>query len=293
VLNYNHLYYFHVTASEGSAARAATRLGIGVSTVSEQIRHLERELGTPLFERAGGKLRLTSAGRSAFEHTSIMFRAGERLVQSLVGETTPPPVMLRVGISSGVARTVATDFLMPVFALDDCVPTIRSGECVDLLHDLRARDLDLLLCESDPGEGARSGLELVSIQQSRLVAISRRDVTLTERWEDAALVHYRPSSVYHFPIDSYLETQDLQPRIAAETDDCLIMLSAVVRGGFIAFVPWSVARESVSTGQVKIIADIKPEGVSVHALYHDVESAAIARRAVEMLVKCAHDAELG
>jgi LysR family transcriptional regulator, transcriptional activator of nhaA len=236
---------------------------------------------------------LTSAGRRAFEHTSIMFRAGERLVQSLVGENGSPPLMLRVGISTAVARAVATDFLMPLFALDECVPTIRSGECLDLLHGLRAHDLDLLLCQSDPGEAARSGLDLVSIQQSRLVAISAREVALAERWEDAALVHYRPSSVYRFPIDSYLEGQDLRPRIAAETDDALIMLSAVVRGGFIAFVPWSVARGPVSAGQVKVIAELKPEGISVHALYHNVEAATVARRAAEMLVKCAQEAELG
>jgi DNA-binding transcriptional LysR family regulator len=181
---------------------------------------------------------------------------------------------------------------MPVFALDECVPTIRSGDFADLLRDLRAHDLDLLLCESDPGQAARPGLELVSIQQTRLVGITSSEVTLSERWEDAALVHYRPSSVYRFPIDTFLEGQELRPRIAAETDDALIMLSAVIRGGFTAFVPWSVAREPVAAGQVKVVAVVKPENVAVHALYHDVESAAIARRAVELLVGCAQEAEL-
>ena len=291
MLNYNHIYYFHVTATEGSIARAAARLNVGVPTVSEQIRQLERELGTPLFERVGGKIRLTSAGRNAFEHTSVMFRASERLVQSLVGHQTPPPLMLRVGISAGVARSVATDFLMPVFALDDCVPTMRSGESADLLRDLRAHDLDLLLCEADPGAAARPGLELVSIQKTRLVAITAHEVTLADRWEDAALVHYRPGSVYRFPIDAYLEEQDLRPRLAAETDDALIMLSAVMRGGFTAFVPWSVARDAVASGQVKVVAEVKPEDVAVHALYHQATSAEIARRAVEMLVKFAAEAD--
>lgn len=290
MLNYNHLYYFHVTASEGTVARAAERLGVGVPTVSEQIRQLERELGTPLFERLGGKLKLTSAGRNAFEHTSVMFRAGERLVQSLVSQETPPPLMLRVGLSNGVSRSVATDFLMPVFAIDECVPTIRGGECAEMLRELRAHDLDLLLCETDPGEGARPGLELVSIQQPRLVAIASRDLTLNDHWEGAALVHYRPSSVYRFPIDAHLDNNELQPRIAAETDDANIMLAAVLRG-FIAFVPWSVAREAVRTKAVKVIAELRPENVAVHALYHSVETASIARQAVEMLVKFAIEAE--
>lgn len=291
MLNYNHLYYFHVTASEGSIARAAEHLSVGVPTVSEQIRQLERVLGTALFERVGGKLHLTAAGRSAFEHTSVMFRAGERLVQALVSDQTPPPLMLRVGVTAGVSRTVATDFLMPVFALEDCVPTIRSGDFPELLRDLRAHNLDLLLCESDPGEASRPGLELVSIQQPKLVAITPRDVQLHERWEDAAFVHYRPSSVYRFPIDHYLEERDLRPRIAAETDDTLIMLAAVLRGGFTAFVPLSVAREAIVGGKVKVISELTPEGIAVHALFHDVESAVVARRAVEMLVKFAHEAD--
>jgi DNA-binding transcriptional LysR family regulator len=161
-----------------------------------------------------------------------------------------------------------------------------------LLRDLRAHDLDLLLSESDPGEAARPGLELVSIQQPRLVAITRSDVTIEPRWADAALVHYRPSSVYRFPIDAYLEAQDLRPRIAAETDDAQIMLAAVIRGGFTAFVPWSVARERVASGQVKVVAEIKPDDIAVHVLYQDVGSAGVARRAVDMLVKFAQEAEL-
>lgn len=293
MLNYNHLYYFHLTAGEGSIARAAERLSVGVPTVSEQIRQLERELGAALFERLGGKLRLTAAGRAAFEHTSVMFRAGERLVETLVSDKEPPPVMLRVGMSSGVSRTVATDFLMPVFALDECVPTIRSGECIELLRDLRAHALDLLLCESDPGEASRPDLELVSIQQPRLVAIVRNDTTLQERWEDAALIHYRPASAYRLPVDMYLEKNDLRPRIAGETDDAQLMLAAVLRGGFTAFVPASVARDAIVTNRARVVAQLTPEDVAVHALYHNVEAASIARQAVEMLVKYAKESDAG
>ena len=36
MLNYNHLYYFHVTATIGSIAGAATKLHVTQPTVSEQ-----------------------------------------------------------------------------------------------------------------------------------------------------------------------------------------------------------------------------------------------------------------
>lgn len=51
MLNYNHLYYFHVAALEGSVAAAAVRLGVTQPTVSEQVRALERALEVSLFER--------------------------------------------------------------------------------------------------------------------------------------------------------------------------------------------------------------------------------------------------
>ena len=81
MLNYNHLHYFHVAAVEGTVAGAAGRLGVTQPTVSEQVRALERTLGVALFERTATGLRLTDAGRLAYEHTSVMFRAGERLVE--------------------------------------------------------------------------------------------------------------------------------------------------------------------------------------------------------------------
>jgi DNA-binding transcriptional LysR family regulator len=73
VINFNHLYYFHVTASEGSVKAAADRLGVTQPTVSEQIRMLERA-----FERAAVRLhpsglKLTQSGRDAYEHTTTMF----------------------------------------------------------------------------------------------------------------------------------------------------------------------------------------------------------------------------
>jgi len=65
-LNYNHLYYFHVAALEGSVAAAAQRLGVTAATVSEQLRTLERALAHDLFERTQSGLKLTDAGRLAF-----------------------------------------------------------------------------------------------------------------------------------------------------------------------------------------------------------------------------------
>jgi LysR family transcriptional activator of nhaA len=285
MLNYNHLYYFHIAAQVGSVAAAATRLKVTQPTVSEQLRALERNLGVELFERRATGLKLTDAGRLAFEHTSVMFRAGERLVESLGHDVKDIPRTLRVGISSAVARSTTTDFLMPLLALGECVPSIRSGDTTELLRDLRSGELDLLLCEAEPPEAARSGCEIAVIDRTTLVAVAPPSLEISADWQNAGLIQYRATSSYRWDVEAYLEAKSLRPRIAAEADDALFLMEAAARGGYIAVVPRSVCRDAVAAGRLVVLATISPTHAGVFAIYPDGETADLARRAVDVLIE--------
>lgn len=56
------LRYFLAVAEARHFTRAAEALGISQSTLSTQVRELERDLGAPLFDRTGREVRLTVAG---------------------------------------------------------------------------------------------------------------------------------------------------------------------------------------------------------------------------------------
>jgi len=288
VLNFNHLYYFHVTAVEGSVKGAAERLGVTQPTVSEQIRMLERSLGLPLFERTTSGLRLTDRGRKAFEYTTTMFLAGERLADVLGHQNQATPLTLRVGVSSAVSRTIAADFLMPLFTVEECHPSIRTGEFTDLLRDLRAHELDLLVGESEPIEATRPEIELAVIHRPILVAVVSPELEPREDWQNLSLLAYRNASAYHWEVENFLRDKGLRPKIMGELDDAFLMLEAVVRGGFVAFVPNSVARPAVKLGRVRTLTAFQPASAGVHALYHDTESSSLARKAVEKLIENAN-----
>ncbi len=285
MLNYNHLYYFHVAALEGSVAGAAGRLGVTQPTVSEQVRALERALGVSLFERHPTGLRLTESGRLAFEHTSVMFRAGEHLAQALGHGPVDTPKNLRIGLSGSVARTTTTDFLMPLLALEQCMPSIRAGDTVELLRDLRGSELDLVLCETEPPLPAQRGLEIVQLDTMTLIAVGPPALELAPDWQNARMIHYRGTSAFRWDVDSYLDAQGLRPKIAAESDDALFLVEAAARGGYVAFVPKSIARDAISAGRLAVLAELSTEHAGVFALYQDGATADLARQAVAILIE--------
>jgi len=285
MLNYNHLHYFHVAALEGSVAGAAVKLGVTQPTVSEQVRALERALAVSLFERQPTGLKLTEAGRLTFEHTSVMFRAGERLAEALGQTVANLPRTLRVGIASSVARTTTTDFLMPLLALDGCVPSIRAGDSVELLREIRSAELDLVLCESEPPEAAKRGLEIVLVDSLSLIAVGAPTLTIAPDWQDGRLIQYRTSSSLRWDVEGYLDTKGLRPKIAAESDDALFLVEAAARGGYIAFVPRSVARDAITAGRLVELARVESVQAGMYAVYQDGATADLARRAVEVLIE--------
>jgi LysR family transcriptional regulator, transcriptional activator of nhaA len=285
VLNFNHLYYFHVTASEGSVKAAADRLGVTQPTVSEQLRILERSLAVQLFERTPAGLRLTQAGRDAYEHTTAMFLAGDRLVNTLGQTASRPVIALRVGVSAATSRTIAADFLMPVLAVEHCRPSIRTGEFTDLLRDLRSHELDLVVGEGEPVEAARSGMEVALIYRPVLVAIASPDVEPRDDWQNLSLLEYRTASVYYWEVENFLREKGLRPAPMGELDDAFLMLEAAARGGFVAFVPKTVAREALRGGRVKTLATLAPVSAGVHAIYHGGDAQELVRTAVEKLIE--------
>jgi len=67
------LEYFMTLCQELHFTRAAEKLGIAQPSLSQQIRLLEHEIGTPLFDRVGKKTLMTEAGKTLLHHGYNVF----------------------------------------------------------------------------------------------------------------------------------------------------------------------------------------------------------------------------
>jgi DNA-binding transcriptional LysR family regulator len=103
------LSYFVAVAEELHFGRAADRLHIVQSAVSQQIQRLERELGAELFDRSPRRVRLTSAGERLLPEARSVLAAAERARLAVA-----PAAGLRLGTSTGLGAHL--DRVLAAFA---------------------------------------------------------------------------------------------------------------------------------------------------------------------------------
>jgi DNA-binding transcriptional LysR family regulator len=118
VISTRQLRYFVEIADSGSFSTAAERLFVAQSALSRQIKALETQLQTPLFERTARQPRLTAAGEAFYPRArnllSELLRASELATQVGNGQlgtlrlshssTVPMSGRLLQGISTWLAR---------------------------------------------------------------------------------------------------------------------------------------------------------------------------------------------
>jgi DNA-binding transcriptional LysR family regulator len=129
----------------GSMRAVADVLGTTTSTVSQQIAVLAREMGTPLIEPAGRRVRLTPAGRRLAEHAVAILAAVEA-AQLDLGPEAEPSGTLRV---AGFATAMRAYLLPAIRNLARTHPRVRvlvrEYEPAEALQLLATDHVDLAL----------------------------------------------------------------------------------------------------------------------------------------------------
>jgi len=137
------LRYFCAIVRAGSFTRAAEQLGIAQPSLSQQIKRLEKDLGTTLFERLGRSVRLTSSGEGLHQMAlGILQQVAE--AESRIAALNEGYDSLRVGVIPTImpyfiARRIG-DFLRRFPRVN---PQFREETTSQLIEALQAGEIDL------------------------------------------------------------------------------------------------------------------------------------------------------
>ncbi len=249
-LNYHHLRYFWAIAHEGSLTRAAKRVHVSPSALSVQLQTLEHQLGHALFDRVGKQLQLTEAGQIALDYADTVFKAGDELMSTLQDRPLTTRQVLRVGALTTLSRNFQLQFLRPLIGRSDVELIVRSGTMRDLLAQLEAHAVDVVLANSAAPRDARSPLRnhLLNQQPVSLVGRprrTRRKFRFPEDLSSTPVLLPGLDSDIRIAFDRILELAGIRPIILAEVDDmAMLRLLARERDG-VALVPPVVVRDEL------------------------------------------------
>ena len=252
-LNFNHLRYFWAVAHEGSLTRAAERLNLSQSALSVQIQKLEHQMGHPLFERVGKRLVLTEAGQISLDYADTVFKAGDELMSTLEGRPFASRQVLKVGALTTLSRNFQLEFLRPLVGRADVELIVRSGTTRDLLAQLEAHAIDVVLSNSAAHRDARAPFRnhLLNEQPVSLVGRPRPDNApfhFPEDLRSEPILLPSLDSDIRVGFDRLLDLAGIHPIILAEVDDmAMLRLLAREREG-VTLVPPIVVRDELESG---------------------------------------------
>ncbi|MEV6966186.1 LysR substrate-binding domain-containing protein [Hamadaea sp. NPDC051192] len=174
------LEYFVAVAEEQNFTRAADRVHISQSGISAQIRQLEKELGTELFDRSGRTATLTVAGKAALEHARAALAAAGAVEQA-VGEVSDVlRGRLRLGMVVGCTVTPLFEALAAFHQAYPGVELSLTEDASDRMADgVRLGELDAALIGA--AGAPPSGVESLTLVSEPLVAVVPAGHPVAER----------------------------------------------------------------------------------------------------------------
>ena len=291
-------------ARSGSLAAAAEELGYTPSAVSQQIRALERELGTVVLERRGRGVALTEPGRALVGHarrivdalgaaaTEVEAIAGLRTGTLRVGWfSTAGAILVPRAIGRFRRRHPQIELVLEEADPDECAQRLREGELdLAVVYEFR-------LDEPLPAE-----LRLTPLLEDRLhIALPpdhrlahRKRIRMAELASDTWIQGVRHGSTVA-TLPAACREAGFAPHIAFQTDDPMAWQGLVAAAVGVAVIPQLalptarpdiVARELDAPSLVRKVSVAMPPG-----RYRPPAVEAMSQALAEVAAELIHETE--
>ncbi len=268
------LITFLEIAERKSFTKTAEALGYTQSTVSAQIKQLERELGAPLFERINHKVMLTDRGISLLEYAQEIVNLSKK-----IQEAPDDSDMCEGLVRFGMAPSISTMMLGSTYlTFHEMYPNVKvqiiAAETKEMLEMLDRNEADLIFIV-DRYEYSKDHI-VVSEKKVDMHFIVSSDSPLAKRGkiDIRELVTFpfiltEKGLSYRKLLDEKLSAMSLEIQPIIEMGNTDRVLEMVELGGGVSYLPDYVTRRSFEEGKITYL-QVDDLGVDVwrQIMYH-------------------------
>ena len=253
-MNMKQALYFKTIAQYGTITAAAKQLYISQPSLSQTLRQIEDEVGTPLFDRSTSPFHLTYAGERYLKAVEAMLDIETRLKEEIESIRRDDGGRLRLGISVTRAMQVLPE-VIPIFtkAYPNVTIELTEAASASLEGLLQKGQIDLALAALEANE-ANIAYEL--IEKESIGILAGRDSQLAqlvpsgtpislEMVEKEAFVSLDTSHSSRIIQDRLFRRYNIRPKILLETSSLEVARRVALKSGACMVLPDVYADEFV------------------------------------------------
>ncbi|HFQ6854395.1 TPA: LysR family transcriptional regulator [Enterobacter cloacae] len=259
-IDLNLLPVFIAVAEEHSFSKAAARLGVTRSAVSQGIRRLEDAFGTMLVMRTTRSVNLTEAGERLHKSLSLPVAGIEAAFDDMASDDMPRG-LLRIAVTS-IAEEFLSGPLIASFAAANPAVTLDIV-VTDEEFDIVAAGYDAGVRLGEVIEKDMIAILLTGKQREMVVASPSYLAANGTPIHPSELIHHRcigwrPApdvAPYRWPFEENGKAFDLAIEPQITTNDLRLMLRLALAGGGITLATQETFRPYIEGGQLVLLLD--------------------------------------
>lgn len=236
------LRYFVAVAETGGFSRAAQACNVAQPSLSQQIIKLEKQLGSPLFDRLGRRIALTDAGRALLPRARAALASIEDARRAVCDDPEAASPTLRIGAIPTIAPYLIPQVIRAFKAEHPRVRIDFDEDVTDrLIKALLDAELDLAIMSAPIDEPQ---LRTETLDHEPLYLAAPADHPLAKR-ANLALKHLndQPVIVLHEmhclqgQVDALCRSYHVKPHVTCRTAQLHTVLELIARGVGVSLVP--------------------------------------------------------
>lgn len=242
-----HLRYFVAVAEELNFTRAAQRLHLGQPPLSMQIRDLEQEIGTALFERTKRRVALTEAGRRFLAHAREILARTQQATEEAQRAGRGEIGRLRVGFTSSLPYTSTLADVVSTYRRDypDVELVLREMFSVEQFTAISRGDIDVGFVrfrglEVPAGVATREiGGDPLRIVVNATHPLADREIVSLVELRDEGFIAYPPGTGTGLPAicRDLCRNAGFEPRVVQVAREATTQIALVASGLGVALLP--------------------------------------------------------
>jgi len=269
MFNFNHLYYFYVTAKSGGVNAAAMHLRISQPSLSSQLKVLEQSLDLRLFHRVGRNNQLTPVGLIIYGFCRQMFDLSEEMADLIAKKVPSVARKIQIGVSDEIDRPFVVEvvslFLKKHGLVQRPKVSVISGSHSQLVELLKFHELDVVVTELAMIDNELENLVRAEVPVALTCSSQWKMRTQKRNLKIPAVLRQiidgenaqwlMPSSRFKLrsEIDNFFEINQLKGRVVFESDVIASLVRSVVDGIGIAFLPLLYVAREIRENSIRVI----------------------------------------